>query len=164
MPADSIEIVNNNYFDICQNINLKKFIYNPNIYQFINKSKLTNIEVLLSNRELNVDTEKLDFFLSTLSPKEINIINKGTINNCFKICVYNGYLELFKLFEKYCSNLLIEDAFQFQYITNMKTIYINSVYSNFYTTYNNSEIKEKDRFLNTILYNVLLHNKSDFVT
>ena len=56
MPADSIEIVNNNYFDICQNTNLKKFIYNPNTYQFINKSKLTNIEVLLSNRELDVDT------------------------------------------------------------------------------------------------------------
>jgi hypothetical protein len=163
MVADSIEISENNYFDICQTANLKKFIYTPNKHKFIKNSNLTNIEVLLSNRELNVNTEKLDFFLSKLSPKEINIVNKSILNNCFKICIFNGYLELFKLFEKYCSNLLIEDAFQFQYITNLKTIYMNPVYSNFYTTYNDSEVKEKDKFLNTILYHVLLHNKSDFV-
>ena len=101
--------------------------------------------------------------MSQLSLKEINIINKVVLNNCFKICVHNGYLELFKLFEKYCSSLLTEDAFQFQYITLSKKIYIENSYNNFCMPYENIEIKESNRFFNTILYNVLLNNKSEFV-
>ena len=123
MLADSIENGCNNYFDLCLNKDLKRIIYVPyNIDTDTDTDKITNIEVLLNYDLTEKNLIYLEYFLSDLSIKTI-IKNEKVLSNCFKICAHYNKVELFKLFEKYCSWILKQDAAEFTYIKKCNTIY-----------------------------------------